>query len=115
MSTELVFDYMGVRLNPERAEGKELKINVVLPDRDEQIALDLKNSHLNVLSDTQAEDADLTLTINRADFDNLILKTATFETLMKEGKIKHEGNLAAVQQFFGMLDDFEYGFNIATP
>lgn len=115
MGTELVFDYMGVRLNAERAEGKQFKINFVLPDRNEKIALELKNSHLNVIPETQLEDADLTLTINRSDFDLLLLKTVTFQSLMAQGKIQHQGDLAVIPQFFGMLDEFEYWFNISTP
>lgn len=115
MGTELVFDYMGVRLNADRAEGKQFKINFVLPDRNEKIALELKNSHLNVMSDTQAENADLTLTLNRSDFDQLLMKTTSFENLMAQGKIQHQGNLNLIPQFFGMLDNFDYWFNIATP
>jgi len=115
MGTELVFDYMGVRLNADRAEGKQFKINFVLPDRNEKIALELKNSHLNVMSDTQAADADLTVTLNRSDFDQLLMKTASFENLMAQGKIQHQGDLKLIPQFFGMLDNFEYWFNIATP
>jgi alkyl sulfatase BDS1-like metallo-beta-lactamase superfamily hydrolase len=115
MDTELVFDYMGVRLNAERALGKDFKINVVLPDRNEKIALELKNSHLNVMADTQASDAGLTLTLNREDLNTLLTKTGTFESLMKRGKVQHQGDLRLIQQFFGMLDDFEYGFNLATP
>ena len=115
MDTELVFDYMGVRLNADRAEGKHFKINFVLPDRNEKIALELKNSHLNVMSDTQAADADLTLTVNRSDFDQLLMKTASFDNLMAQGKIQHQGDLKLIPQFFGMLDNFEYWFNIATP
>lgn len=115
MDTELVFDYMGVRLNAERALGKAFKINFVLPDRNEKIVIELKNSHLNVMADTQASDADLTLTLNREDFNTLLTKTGTFESLMKQGKVKHQGDLKLIQQFFSMLDDFEYGFNLATP
>lgn len=115
MGTELIFDYMGVRLNAERAEGKQFKINFVLPDRNEKIALELKNSHLNVLSNTQAANADLTLTLNRSDFDQLLMKTTTFQELMQQGKVQHEGNLALMPQFFDMLDDFDYWFNIVTP
>ena len=115
MDTELVFDYMGVRLNAERALDQAFKINFVLPDRNEKIALELKNSHLNVMANTQAPDADLTLTLNREDFNKLLIKTASFETLVAQGKVQHQGDLKLVQQFFSMLDDFEYGFNLATP
>lgn len=115
MGTELVFDYMGVRLNAERAEGKHFKINFVLPDRNEKIVLELKNSHLNVMSGMQAQDADLQLTINRSDFDQLLMKKDSFENLMAQGKVKHQGDLKLIPQFFGMLDNFDYWFNIATP
>ncbi|MGE6439855.1 alkyl/aryl-sulfatase, partial [Psychrobacter sp. NPDC078370] len=105
MDTELVFDYMGVRLNAERALDQAFKINFVLPDRNEKIALELKNSHLNVMANTQAPDADLTLTLNREDFNKLLIKTASFEALVAQGKVQHQGDLKLIQQFFSMLSD----------
>lgn len=115
MGTELVFDYMGVRLNSEKANGKKFKINLQLPDRNEQIALELKNSHLNVMADTQLNDADLLLKVDRKDLDLILLKKENFQSLIAKGKIQYEGDITIVSNFFGMLDDFEYWFNIVTP
>ena len=115
MDTELLFDYMGVRLDAERAKGKQFKINLDLPDRKEKVAIELKNSHLNVTADRQEADADLTLTMNRSDLNMILMKQKTFADLMQEGKIKHQGDLKQVSALFGMLDEFEYLFNIVTP
>lgn len=115
MDTELLFDYMGVRLDAERAKGKQFKINLDLPDRKEKVAIELKNSHLNVTADRQEADADLTLTMNRSDLNMILMKQKTFAELMQEGKIKHQGDLKQVSALFGMLDEFEYLFNIVTP
>ncbi len=115
MSTGLVFDYMGVRLNAKRAEGKSFRINFITPDRNEQFLVELKNSHLNNLPGVLSENADLTLTINRGDFDNLLLKTASFEELLEAGKVQHKGNLQVFGQLVSLLDEFDYWFEIVRP
>lgn len=115
MGTELVFDYIGVRLNSEKANGKKFKINLQLPDRKEQIALELKNSHLNVMANSQLSDADILLKVDRKDLDLLLLKKESFQSLIAKGKIQYEGDIEIVSNFFTMLDDFEYWFNIVTP
>jgi len=46
MSSELIFDFLGVRLNSELAIEKTITINIVFPDKDEKFLLELKNAHL---------------------------------------------------------------------
>lgn len=115
MDTGLLFDYLGVRLNAEKAEGEDLSINLVLPDRNEQYLLELKNSHLNNIKGVQKENAGQTVTIDRADLNRLLLKEVSPVRLVLEGKLKSSGNPLLLAKLFGMLDDFEFWFDIATP
>src|SRR6185503_1031978 len=46
MSLDLFFDYLAVRLDAERAEGKSLTVNWVLPDTGERYALTLEHCAL---------------------------------------------------------------------
>ncbi|MCP8464526.1 MBL fold metallo-hydrolase [Pseudomonas sp. ZM23] len=115
MDTGLLFDYLGVRLNAEKAEGEDLSINLVLPDRNEQYLLELKNSHLNNIKGVQKENAGQTVTIDRADLNRLLLKEVSPVRLVLEGKLKSSGNPLLLAKLFGMLDDFQFWFDIATP
>ncbi|MFT6989613.1 MAG: alkyl sulfatase BDS1-like metallo-beta-lactamase superfamily hydrolase [Paraglaciecola sp.] len=47
MSSEMLFNLLGVKLDVEQAQDKHLTINIIIPDRNEKFALELKNSHLN--------------------------------------------------------------------
>ena len=115
MDTGLLFDYLGVRLNAEKAEGEDFAINLVLPDKNEQYLLELKNSHLNNIKGVQSENAGQTVTIDRADLNRLMLKEVSPVRLVFEGKLKSSGNPLLLAKLFGMLDEFNFWFDIVTP
>jgi Alkyl sulfatase and related hydrolases len=115
MDTGLLFDYIGVRLNAEKAEGEDFSINLVLPDKNEKYLLELKNSHLNNIAGVQDENAGQTVTIDRADLNRLMLKEVSPVRLVFEGKLKSSGNPLLLAKLFGMLEDFNFWFDIVTP
>lgn len=115
MDTGLLFDYLGVRLNAEKAEGEDFAINLVLPDKNEQYLLELNNSHLNNIKGVQSENAGQTVTIDRADLNRLMLKQVSPVRLVFEGKLKSSGNPLLLPKLFGMLEDFNFWFDIVTP
>ncbi|MFJ2367254.1 alkyl/aryl-sulfatase [Pseudomonas sp. NPDC087697] len=115
MDTGLIFDYLGVRLNAEKAEGKNISINLNLPDVNQTYLLELKNSHLNNIKGIQSADAGQTVTINRADLNRLLLKDVSAVRLIVEGKLSSSGNPLLLPQLFGMVDDFDLWFDIVTP
>lgn len=115
MDTGLLFDYLGVRMNAQKAEGEDFSINLVLPDKNEQYLLELKNSHLNNIKGVQSENAGQTVTIDRADLNRLMLKEVSPVRLVFEGKLKSSGNPLLLAKLFGMLEDFDFWFDIVTP
>ncbi|WP_207887623.1 alkyl/aryl-sulfatase [Pseudomonas sp. 30_B] len=115
MDTGLLFDYLGVRLNAQKVEGKDISINLILPDRNEKYLLELKNSHLNNIKGVQSDKAGQTVTIDRADLDRLILKQATGADLVAQGRLKVSGNPGLLKQLFEMADEFDFWFDIVTP
>lgn len=115
MSSELIFDFLGVRLNTEKAIAHHFKINFVFPDRNEKFLLELSNAHLNNIENIQDKHADLTVTINRKDLDLLLLKQQSFEQLQKSGAMKLDGNGKVFGQLLMMMDEFSFWFNIVTP
>ncbi|PJI49127.1 MAG: hypothetical protein CTR55_07080 [Pseudomonas sp.] len=115
MDTGLLFDYLGVRLNAEKAEGEDFAINLVLPDKNEKYLLELKNSHLNNIKGVQNENAGQTVTIDRADLNRLMLKEVSPVRLVFEGKLKSSGNPLLLAKLFGMLEDFNFWFDVVTP
>jgi alkyl sulfatase BDS1-like metallo-beta-lactamase superfamily hydrolase len=114
MPIAMLLDYMAVRLNPEKAAGKKLKINFNFTDVNELYSVFLENSTLNN-REGNADDADTTITTTRATLDNIMLGKLTVEKGIESGVIKVEGTKGKFKELQGMLDDFEFWFNIVTP
>lgn len=114
MSPEMLFDFLGVRLNAEKAEGKKIVMNVNFTDLDKHYTLTVENSVLNY-TENQAAEADATATLSKAVLDEVQMGLASMEDKVDSGDIKVEGNADAFREFTGMLDTFEYWFNIVTP
>ena len=112
MSTDLFLDFLGVRLNPAKAEGKAFTLNLIHPDLRERYAVELSNGTLTNIRGFLAPNADLTLTLNRADLEQMMFGMTTLEDLLKSGKAKADGNLGVMAELYGMLDTFSVGFEI---
>ncbi|MGH6623791.1 MAG: alkyl sulfatase C-terminal domain-containing protein, partial [Burkholderiaceae bacterium] len=111
----LFFDFLGVRLDAVKAEGKTMVINWIFPDTRQQVRMNLENSVLTHVMGKQAKDADATVTLNRATLDAITLKQKTFADAVKAGDVKMEGNGARLQELLGMLVEFPPMFNVITP
>jgi alkyl sulfatase BDS1-like metallo-beta-lactamase superfamily hydrolase len=82
MSTELFLNFLAIKMDSRRAEGLELKMNLSTPDNGETFMVELSNATLTNIPGYQADDADLTLTVNRADLERVMAGQATFEALL---------------------------------
>ena len=70
MTTELWLDFLAIRLDSKKAAGKQFVINLSTPDNGEKFVVELSNATLTSIEGFQADDADLSITINRS---NLVL------------------------------------------
>ena len=114
LTIPMIFDFMGVRLNGPRADGKVIVINWNFTDVKAKYALSLENSALTYM-DRQAPKADATITLTRAAFDAITLGKTTFEKEIGAGRIKVEGDGRKLGELFGLMDTFKGDFNIVTP
>jgi len=112
MSTDLWLDFLGVRLDSKKADGTNFVINFVTPDNGEQFVLELSNATLTNIKGFQAEKADLTITMNRADLETVMMGKATFDDQIKAGKAKLVGDRRPYDQLKDLLIQFEIGFEI---
>ena len=114
MSPEMLFDYMAVRLNAEKAAGKAFTINIDFTDIDSHHMLRIKNSVLNH-SHKQVNKADVSVSMTMATMNAIQLKETTFDEAIKSGEVKLNGDKAVFDGFLSMLDNFNFWFNIVTP
>jgi alkyl sulfatase BDS1-like metallo-beta-lactamase superfamily hydrolase len=115
MTLELVFDYMGVRLNGPKAAGKDITLNFDFTDTKEKYVLFLSNGALSHSENKQSSDADASITLTRTKFNELMLGETKLEDAITSGAVKINGNQKALTNLLSLLDSFEFWFNIVTP
>jgi alkyl sulfatase BDS1-like metallo-beta-lactamase superfamily hydrolase len=115
LTMDLVFDLMGVRLNPEKAKGAHLAFNFEFPDTGETYLLELKNSVLNHTPGARSEDANLSMVMDRTTWNKLMLEEASFARLALTGEIQVDGNPLAFRKLMKMMDEFDIWFPLGSP
>nr|WP_198422676.1 alkyl sulfatase dimerization domain-containing protein [Aeromonas media] len=114
MPPSMLFDYLAVRLNPERAAGKKMTINIDFTDINEKHSLNIENAVLNH-STRYADKPDTTVTLTKKVLDDIQLGQTTLEQEIASGQVKITGDAKQFSEFVGMLDKFNFWFNIVTP
>ncbi|MGY3922128.1 MBL fold metallo-hydrolase [Aeromonas jandaei] len=114
MTPSMLFDYLSVRINPEKAAGKKMVINMEFTDIGEKHTLSLENS---VLTHTTryADKPDVTITLSKKTLDDIQLGQGTMEQKIASGEIKIKGDQQKFSDFISLLDKFNFWFNIVTP
>ena len=114
MTPEMIFDYLGVRLNAQKAVGKRFIINFDFPELGQQYALTLRNSALTA-SKKASQNADASVILSKATLNQLQLGQTTIQKALADGKLKVIGNQAVFDDLLVMMDRFPFWFNIVTP
>ncbi|MBC2751626.1 MAG: MBL fold metallo-hydrolase [Desulfobacteraceae bacterium] len=112
MTTALWLDFLGVRLDSKKVDGKHFVINIVTPDNGEKFVVELSNATLTSIEGFQAAQPDLTITMNRADLETVMIGKATFDQQIADGKVKLEGNREPYDLLKNSLVQFDMGFEI---
>jgi alkyl sulfatase BDS1-like metallo-beta-lactamase superfamily hydrolase len=112
MSTDLLLDFLGIRLDSRKAEGMAFVVNLVTPDNGEQFIIEMSNSTLTNSKGFQSSSADLSITINRSDLELIMTSISTFPDLAGEGKVKLEGDVSIIQKLQDVLVQFSSDFEI---
>jgi len=115
MSLELFFDYLGVRLNGDKAEGRRMVINWIFSDLDQRYVMNLENCALTCLGDRRSDAPDATVTLERAALNRLVLREVAFADAVERGLARVDGDAAKVADFFALLDDFSLMFEVVEP
>jgi alkyl sulfatase BDS1-like metallo-beta-lactamase superfamily hydrolase len=115
LNNEMFFDFLGVRLNAAKAEGKTMVINWSFTDSNQRIALNLDNSALTYVAGKQVPNADATVTLARGTLDAVTLQRTTFADAVKAGLVKIDGDPRKLDELMSMLDTFKVMFEVVEP
>ncbi|WP_246718881.1 alkyl sulfatase C-terminal domain-containing protein [Microvirga terrestris] len=97
-STELFLNYLGIQMDSRKAEGMKFKINLSTPDNGEKFVVELSNATLTTIAGYQANDANLTLTIDRRELEDVMIGATKLADKIAAGKAKMEGNPQVLTQ-----------------
>jgi alkyl sulfatase BDS1-like metallo-beta-lactamase superfamily hydrolase len=115
MSMELFFDYLGMRLNGPKADGKRIVLNFDFTDTKEKYMVEMIHGVLNHTADFQAKDADATITMSRETLNQIVLQQTTIDKAVADKSVKIDGSEKSLTEMLSYLDKFEFWFNIVTP
>lgn len=115
MDMELFFDYLAMRLDGEKADGKKIGINLDFIDLKRKYALEMENGVLNHTQGRVLANADTTLTLTRDTLNKIMLKQTTLKDAVGSGAIKVKGNEGKLEELMSYMDNFEFWFPIVTP
>lgn len=111
LTTELLLDYLAVRLNPERADGVALEVCWTVTDQATAFVLTLRNC---VLSHRVGAlpDAVATLASNRRTLEALVLGMNSVILSQRDGSLTIAGDGDAVERLFALFDTFPLMFDV---
>ena len=112
MSTDMWLDFLGISMDPKRAEGMRFTINLVTPDNGEKYLVELSNATLTNIEGEQAKNPDLAITVNRADLNLVMMRVASFDDLVRDGKATIVGDSKILGQLFALMVPFTPNFEI---
>lgn len=114
MDPELILDYMGVRLNADKALNKNIRINWQMPDGT-VYGIELKNSVIIYNANKPLENADVTLKVDKLTFSRLFMQGEPLNEVQKKIDTQIQGDPEKIKELQNMLDVFPGMFNIVTP
>lgn len=111
---EKYLDYLAMRLNHPKAADVDITLNFEMPDVDERFVIEVGNGVMNYTMDDRADAAGASVTLDRAVLDRINLQQQSFPDAIQAGDVRIEGDAQQVKTFLGLLDSFDFWFNIVT-
>ena len=112
--TERFLEAMAGGLDGPAAEGKNLKVNLVLSDTKETFVLWIENAVLHYKKAAPATDANATLTLTKGIFIKMMAGTAGVKDTLLSDDLKIGGSKIDLVRFFTLIDKAPGTFAIVT-
>ena len=107
--------FVGVRVNAERARGLSITTDWLFPDVGERWSSMLQHCALSCTRDGGSPGADVTVTIDRAVVDEVMMQKLTMEEALAAGRLRLDGDAQAFTRRWSVLDRFGPMFPIVDP
>jgi alkyl sulfatase BDS1-like metallo-beta-lactamase superfamily hydrolase len=111
----MFFDFLAMRVNANKAEGLQLRIDWVMDGEPERWKLTLSHSALSHSVGSHGSAALATVHMGRATLAALVGAGMPFAQALDQQRIHVDGDAQALQQLLATLDGFNPMFNILEP
>jgi len=111
---ERFLEAMAAGLDGPAADGKNLKINLVLTDTQESFVLWIENAVLHHKSAPPAADANATLTLTKPIFIKMMAGTAGIDDTLLSDELEIGGSKIDLVRFFTLIDSAPGTFAVVT-
>ena len=112
LTTEMFFDYLAIRMDGSKVEDVAFVANIRHPDSGEELVVELSNATLTTQMGFQSDDATVTIVVDRADFEQVMLGQRSFEELIESGASDVDGDLSGLQRMLASLVEFNLLFEL---
>ena len=106
---------LSVKLDAEKAEGVQLKINLLFSDSDTNFVLTVRNSVMYYQQLPADSEADVTLSLTQKLFVQILLGEAGIKSLIGSDELSVDGSVLKLLKFFSLLGAAQDDFNIVLP
>jgi alkyl sulfatase BDS1-like metallo-beta-lactamase superfamily hydrolase len=112
MTTGQFLDFLAIRMDGRQTRGMQFAINLITPDNGEKYAIELINETLTNIEGFQVPDADLTLTINRSDLEQVMMGARDLMGMIQDGTAQVEGDPTILAKLGAAMVTFDPRFPI---
>lgn len=115
MPIGMFFDFLAVRVNGPKAEGKRIAIDWEMTDEGSCHRLTLSHSALSHSEGSHGQASQASVQLSRRLLGDLILSGKPFAQALDEGDVPYSGDAGVIRQLFELFDQFDPMFNILEP
>lgn len=115
LSSDIFFDMLAIRIDPEKAASQSMVVNWHFPDRAEKLVMTIAHSTLTHRPGW-SDKAVASVTIAREALDAIVLQKLKIPDALSSGALKIAGDASRLAALFGMFDPpSALMFDILTP
>ena len=112
LTTEMFFDYLAIRMDGSKVEDVAFIANVRHPDTGEELVVELSNATLTTQPGFQSDVATVSITVDRADLEHVLVGEVTLDELIASGGVALEGDPTGLQRLMASLVEFDLRFEL---
>jgi alkyl sulfatase BDS1-like metallo-beta-lactamase superfamily hydrolase len=115
LAPSMFFDFMGVRLDSDKAQGHDMTLNWIFPDLKKAFALTVRNGVLTYREGMRHPKPDVTVTMAKSTLDRINLRRVDLTTAIGTGDIRLDGDGSKFSELMSYMSTFDASFGIVAP